>query len=243
MIEVVGGTTDQQEQELARYAVLTEPVGRDLQALVDLAAQACDVPSAAINIITRDQQHQIVATAGIAPSVCSRSDSMCAAVMAERDAVVARVNDFATTYNTYDVADLASYQKRMKPLLTPAYDKEFVRVTNAVFGALESKDQKSGDANVLAVAVDSIDKDSAIAIVAVDASITTSSDETAVQRRFRWKVTLSKSDGDWRVSQFDTVVPLDASTDPGSGGASPSPSASPLTTPAARNRPTSMSSG
>jgi hypothetical protein len=146
---------------------------------------------------------------------------------AERDAVVARVNDFATTYNTYDVADLASYQKRMKPLLTPAYDKEFVRVTNAVFGALESKDQKSGDANVLAVAVDSIDKDSAIAIVAVDASITTSSDETAVQRRFRWKVTLSKSDGDWRVSQFDTVVPLDASTDPGSGGASPSPSASP----------------
>ncbi len=146
---------------------------------------------------------------------------------AERDAVVARVNDFATTYNTYDVADLASYQKRMKPLLTPAYDKEFVRVTNAVFGALESKDQKSGDANVLAVAVDSIDKDSAIAIVAVDASITTSSDETAVQRRFRWKVTLSKSDGDWRVSQFDTVVPLDASTDPGSGGATPSPSASP----------------
>ncbi|WP_370189972.1 hypothetical protein [Aeromicrobium sp.] len=146
---------------------------------------------------------------------------------AERDAVVARVNDFATTYNTYDVADLASYQERMKPLLTPAYDKEFVRVTNAVFGALESKDQKSGDANVLAVAVDSIDKDSAIAIVAVDASITTSSDETAVQRRFRWKVTLSKSDGDWRVSQFDTVVPLDASTDPGSGGATPSPSASP----------------
>ncbi|MEH3067268.1 MAG: hypothetical protein PGN15_04145 [Aeromicrobium erythreum] len=146
---------------------------------------------------------------------------------AERDAVVARVNDFATTYNTYDVSDLASYQKRMKPLLTPAYDKEFVRVTNAVFGALESKDQKSGDANVLAVAVDSIDKDSAIAIVAVDASITTSSDETAVQRRFRWKVTLSKSDGDWRVSQFDTVVPLDASTDPGTGGASPSPSASP----------------
>lgn len=146
---------------------------------------------------------------------------------AERDAVVARVNDFATTYNTYDVADLASYQKRMKPLLTPAYDKEFVRVTNAVFGALESKDQKSGDANVLAVAVDSLDDDSAIAIVAVDASITTSSDEAAVQRRFRWKVTLSKSDGDWRVSQFDTVVPLDASTDPGSGDASPSPSTSP----------------
>lgn len=149
---------------------------------------------------------------------------------AERDAVVARVNDFATAYNTYDVSDLAGYQKRMKPLLTLSYDKEFVRVTNAVFGALESKDQKSGDANVLAVGVDSIDDDSAIATVAVDASITTSADEAAVQRRFRWKVTLSRTDGDWRVSQFDTVVPLDASTgDAQGGGSTPSPSASPST--------------
>ena len=148
---------------------------------------------------------------------------------AERDAVVARVNDFATTYNTYDVADLASYQERMKPLLTPAYDKEFVRVTNAVFGALESKDQKSGDANVLGVAVDSIDDDSAVAIVAVDASITTSADEAAVQRRFRWKVTLSRSGDDWLVSQFETVVPLDATTgEPGTDeGATPAPSATP----------------
>lgn len=88
MIDVAAGTIDQQEQELARYAVLTDPAGRDLQALVDLAAQACDVSSAAINIITRDQQHQIVATAGIEPSVCSRSDSMCAAVLAEPGAVV-----------------------------------------------------------------------------------------------------------------------------------------------------------
>ena len=88
MGDVVGGTIDQQEEELERYRVLTEPVGRDLQALVDLAAQACAVPKAAINIITRNQQHQIVATAGIEPSVCARSDSMCAAVIAERGAVV-----------------------------------------------------------------------------------------------------------------------------------------------------------
>jgi hypothetical protein len=149
----------------------------------------------------------------------------------ERAAVAARVNDFATTYNTYDVADLADYQQRMKPLLTPAYDKEFVRVTNAVFGALESKEQKSGDANVLAVAVDSIDDDSAVAIVAVDASISTSDDEAAVQRRFRWKVTLSRSGGEWRVSQFETVVPLDAATgepqEGGDAGATPAPSADP----------------
>lgn len=150
---------------------------------------------------------------------------------AERDQVAARVNAFATTYNTYDVADLADYQKRMKPLLTPAYDKEFVRVTNAVFGALESKEQKSGDANVLAVAIDSIDDDSAVAIVAVDAAISTSAEQTAVQRRFRWKVTLSRSGGEWRVSQFETVTPLDATTgqpqEGGDGGAVPAPGVNP----------------
>ncbi|GAA0194695.1 hypothetical protein GCM10008944_09550 [Cytobacillus oceanisediminis] len=146
-----------------------------------------------------------------------------------RSAVAARVNDFATVYNTYDVADLADYQKRMKPLLTPGYYTEFERITGAVFGALESKDQKSGAANVLGVAVDSIDDDSAVAIVAVDASITTSADEAAVQRRFRWKVTLTRSGDDWLVSQFETVVPLDATTgEPGTdGGATPAPSATP----------------
>lgn len=119
---VTGGTIDQQEQELARYAVLTEPVGRDLQALVDLAAQACDVPSAAINIITRHQQHQIVATVGIEPSVCSRSDSMCAAVMAESGSVVVpdatlderfRSNPFVTG----DIGLVRFYAS--SPLVTP----------------------------------------------------------------------------------------------------------------------------
>lgn len=145
---------------------------------------------------------------------------------ADRSAVAARVNDFATVYNTYDVADLPDYQARMKPLLTPGYYTEFERITGAVFGALESKDQKSGDANVLAIAVDSIDDDSAVAIVAVDALITTSADEAAVQRRFRWKVTLTRSGDDWLVSQFETVVPLDATTgQPGSEeGATPAPS-------------------
>ncbi len=75
------------EREVERYGVLAEPSGRDLQALVDLAAQVFDVPFAAINIITSSSQHQ-VAAAGFAPSVCARSDSMCAAVVAEPSTVV-----------------------------------------------------------------------------------------------------------------------------------------------------------
>lgn len=76
------------DEAIARYRVLDEPGGRDLQALVELAALVCGVPNAAINLITRDHQHQ-VAAAGIDPSVCSREDSMCAVVLADRRTVVA----------------------------------------------------------------------------------------------------------------------------------------------------------
>lgn len=77
------------DDAIARYRALEEgPGGRDLQALAELAALVCDVPNAAINLITRDQQHQIAA-AGIDPSVCSREDSMCAVVLGEDLTVVA----------------------------------------------------------------------------------------------------------------------------------------------------------
>lgn len=73
--------------EIERYDVLSSPAGRELQALVELAAQIFDVPTAAINLITGSQQRQ-VATAGIEPSDCARSDSMCATVLSEEGAVV-----------------------------------------------------------------------------------------------------------------------------------------------------------
>jgi signal transduction histidine kinase len=76
------------DDAIARYGALEQTGGRDLQALAELAALVCDVPNSAINLITRDQQHQIAA-AGIDPSVCSREDSMCAVVLGDTDAVVA----------------------------------------------------------------------------------------------------------------------------------------------------------
>jgi len=67
---------------LEQYDVLGKPPSRDLQALVELAAQVCDVPTAAINMITATEQHQ-VAAAGFDRSICAREDSMCAAVLGE----------------------------------------------------------------------------------------------------------------------------------------------------------------
>jgi Mce-associated membrane protein len=140
----------------------------------------------------------------------------------DRNEVTSRANDFAVAYNTYDVVDLADYQKRLKGLLTPAYDKQFVKVTDAVFKALESKSQKSGGANVRGVAVDSIDQDSAVAIVAVDAKITNTDNKAEVLRHFRWKLSFTKTKGEWLISDFESVAPVDAQ-------ATPLPSATPST--------------
>lgn len=163
-----------------------------------------------------------------------------------RNQVVSRANDFAVAYNTYDVADLADYQKRLKGLLTPAYDKQFVEITNAVFGALKTKQQKSGDAKVLAVAVDSMDDDSAVALVAVDSSITNTDNQAAVARRFRWKVTFSKTKGEWLVSNFESVASVDAQatpTDPGATPGATDPSAVPTSPVPTAPAPTDGASG
>lgn len=73
--------------ELWRYDVLGHAPGRELQALVEIAAQICAVPGAAINIITSTTQEQI-ATTGVRPSICGREDSMCAAVLEQPRTVI-----------------------------------------------------------------------------------------------------------------------------------------------------------
>jgi Mce-associated membrane protein len=140
----------------------------------------------------------------------------------EREKVISRARDFATAYNTYDVAQLADYQKRLKGLLTPEYDEQFVQITDAVFKAIKSKKQKSGEAKVRGVAIESIDEDSAETIVAVDATITNTDNKAAVVRHFRWKVSFTKSGEDWRVSNFESVAAVTATAgDP----TTPAPSA------------------
>ena len=141
---------------------------------------------------------------------------------AQQREVLQRTEDFAVTYNTYTVAEKDDYQERMRDLLTAEYYQEFATVTDAVFGALESNDQVSGDARVLASAVQSIDGENAVVLVAVNASVTTDADEAAVERRFRWKVTLQREDGDWLVSAFEQVAPVQAELgQPGEEGGLP----------------------
>jgi signal transduction histidine kinase len=75
------------DAEIAGFDALRDGPSHDLQALVELTALVCDVPFAAINLLTSDKQHSI-ATVGVPPFVCAREDSMCAVVVDETAPVV-----------------------------------------------------------------------------------------------------------------------------------------------------------
>jgi len=112
---------DVRTAQIDQYGLLHGGPRRDLQALVDLAAQVTQVRHAAINLITAHQQHQI-ATAGLEPSVCSREDSMCAAVLGEPATVMvsdaSRDNRFAT--NPFVTGQLGAVRfYASAPLVTP----------------------------------------------------------------------------------------------------------------------------
>lgn len=111
------------DEQLRAYRILTESPGRDLQALVDVAAMVCDVPTAAINLITSQSQHQVATAGGIDPSVCAREHSMCAAVIEDTDVVVspdAREDDrfAANPFVTGTLGRVRFYASA--PLTTPA---------------------------------------------------------------------------------------------------------------------------
>ncbi|WP_170233669.1 sensor histidine kinase [Ornithinimicrobium humiphilum] len=99
--------------------MLDAPAGNELQALSDLAARVFDVPTAAINVLTSTQQHQVAAT-GFEASVCDRDDSLCARVADVVETVVvpdARQNPLLAD-STF-VRDVGVRFYASAPLVTP----------------------------------------------------------------------------------------------------------------------------
>lgn len=72
---------------IAEYALHEQPADARLHDLAQLAARVCDVPMAVVNLLDRHHQHTVAAY-GLSPSVCARSDSMCAVVLSEHEQVV-----------------------------------------------------------------------------------------------------------------------------------------------------------
>ncbi|WP_406832540.1 histidine kinase dimerization/phospho-acceptor domain-containing protein [Pedococcus sp. KACC 23699] len=115
-------------QDLARreaieeYDVVGAPAEPDLQGLVELAAAMCDVPTAVINIIDDQHQHQIAAI-GLSATVCSREDSMCAKVLGGLEQVAvpdARADErfMDNPFVTGEIARVRFYASN--PIVTPA---------------------------------------------------------------------------------------------------------------------------
>jgi hypothetical protein len=94
--------------------------------------------------------------------------------------------------------------------MTSAYYRDFLKITNVMFQVVKEKKQSSGDVKVRSVAVDTIDQDSASAIVAIDAEVRRSDAEQAVARRFRWQISMRKVRGEWLVNRFDSVPTVEA---------------------------------
>ncbi len=75
-----GASTPARVAEIEAYDVLGAAPRPRLLALVELAAHACHVPAAAVNLVTASEQVP-VATYGEGPQACSLEDSMCAAIL------------------------------------------------------------------------------------------------------------------------------------------------------------------
>ncbi len=116
-------TADQvRDRVLATYDVVGSPPRRELDALVDLAAQVVGVPFATVNLLSTELQHQ-VATVGFDGGVSPREDSMCRVVVDTGEAVM--VEDASqdprwadSPWTNGDLADVRFYGSH--PLRTPA---------------------------------------------------------------------------------------------------------------------------
>lgn len=120
----MSGPADDQRRErvLAAYDVVGRPPRRELDALVELAAQVAGVPFAAINLFSRDVQHQ-VATSGFEGGRTPMDDAMCRLLVESGEPIMvedaARDDRFAgKPWTTVGLADVRYFGSQ--PLRTPS---------------------------------------------------------------------------------------------------------------------------
>ncbi|MEU4621922.1 GAF domain-containing sensor histidine kinase [Actinoplanes sp. NPDC023801] len=80
MIPVRPADEQSQAAALARYHLFDGPPEPELQTVVELAAQLCQVPISVLFVLDHDRQHQVAAV-GIDVAVCRREDSMCSVAL------------------------------------------------------------------------------------------------------------------------------------------------------------------
>lgn len=142
-------------------------------------------------------------------------------VQSEREAVMSQVEQFVLRLNTYgpdqldDQGHMPDYEKQVTAVITPKFAADFEKSGLPIAEQTVAKAGLGRTAKIFGVGVDSIDGDSATAIVA--AGLNGSSPDPkhpndAAKRIpldpavLRWSVTLVKTDGKWLVDDYTPVT-------------------------------------
>lgn len=140
---------------------------------------------------------------------------------ADRDAVMAQTRQFVLRLNTYgpdqldDQGHLGAYRDQVLEVITPKFATDFEKSGLPIAEQTVAQAGYGRSANVFGVGVESMDADSATAILA--AGLTGSypdpknpDDETkrvdADQDVLRWEVDLVRSDGEWLIDDYAPVT-------------------------------------
>lgn len=142
-------------------------------------------------------------------------------VQSERDAVMSQTRQFVLRLNTYgpdqldDQDHLTAYRDQVLEVITPKFAADFEKSGLPIAEDTVAQAGYGRSAKVFGVGVESIDADSAVAIVA--AGLTGSypdpkhpNDQAkrvdADQDVLRWEVDLVKTDGTWLVDDYAPVT-------------------------------------
>lgn len=142
-------------------------------------------------------------------------------VQSEREAVMSQTEQFVLRLNTYgpddldDEGHLTAYRDQVDEVITPKFATDFETSGLPIAEQTVSQAGYSRDAEVFGVGVQTIDEDSAVALVA--AGLTGSYPDpkhpgdpakrvAAGEDVLRWEVDLVKTDGEWLVDDYAPVT-------------------------------------
>jgi Mce-associated membrane protein len=146
-------------------------------------------------------------------------------VQSDREAVMSQVEQFVLRLNTYgpdqldDQGHMPEYEKQVTAVITPKFAADFEKSGLPIAEQTVAEAGLGRTAKVFGVGVDSIDGDSATAIVAagLNGSSADPKHPNDTSKRIpldpavlRWSVALVKVDGKWLVDDYTPVTGEDA---------------------------------
>ncbi|MGB0101315.1 MAG: hypothetical protein WBP61_13635 [Nocardioides sp.] len=142
-------------------------------------------------------------------------------LQSEREAVMSQTEQFVLRLNTYGPDDLdgeghlTDYEDLVDEVITPKFSNDFATSGLPIAEQTVTQAGYARSAEIFGVGVESIDQDSAVAIVAAGLSGTYPDPEkpdddslriAGGEDVLRWKVDLVRTDGEWLVDNYAPVT-------------------------------------